>query len=72
MKDIIQSKLPYLNKKGFIVIETKDIRIKEYIEPLAHKIIEKIDYDYLWLKENIIVPLKMESKILKNLLILLK
>ena len=44
-----------LKKGGFLVIQTRDMRIDGYIEPLAKRIIDSICTEKLWLKEIVIV-----------------
>jgi len=44
-----------LEKGGYLVIQTQDVRINGYIEPMAKRLIEILEVDNLWLKEIIIV-----------------
>ncbi len=53
--NIIDKELKNLNTGGFLVIQTQDKRINGYVEPLAKKIVDKINNNNLWLKEIIIV-----------------
>jgi DNA modification methylase len=55
MKDIVEQELPNINGGGFLVVQTKDVRIDGYIEPLAKKIVDLLEYDNLWLKEIVVV-----------------
>lgn len=55
IKKIINSKLSTIKKGGFFIIQTRDIRINGYIEPLAKKILDSTSPDRLWLKEIVIV-----------------
>jgi hypothetical protein len=55
LKENIMDKLSNISRDGFIVVQTKDIRIGGYIEPLAKRIIDFLKNDKLWLKEIIIV-----------------
>jgi len=55
IKKIIDQHLGYIEKDGYVVIQAKDIRINGYIEPIAKRIVDKIKYENLWLKEIIIV-----------------
>ena len=48
-------KLANIINNGFVVIQTQDIRIDGYIEPLAQKIVDKLKHDNLWLKEIVVV-----------------
>lgn len=55
LKENIMDKLSNISRDGFIVVQTKDVRIGGYIEPLAKRIIDFLKSDKLWLKEIIIV-----------------
>lgn len=55
LKKLIVQKLPSIKKGGFLVILTKDVRIAQYIEPLAERIVDILTFDSLWLKEIVIV-----------------
>jgi hypothetical protein len=55
IKNIVIKELPNISNGGFFVIQTKDIRIDGYIEPLAKKIVDELIHDNLWLKEIIVV-----------------
>lgn len=49
-------KQKYIKKYGYLVIQTQDVRINGYIEPMAKKLVEMISgFDNLWLKEIIII-----------------
>ncbi|PIP49274.1 MAG: hypothetical protein COX14_00225 [Chloroflexi bacterium CG23_combo_of_CG06-09_8_20_14_all_45_10] len=54
-KEIINRDLPKIADGGFIVIQTQDVRIDGYVEPLAKKVIDLIISDNLWLKEIVII-----------------
>lgn len=55
IKDVMNQELPYIKKGGFFVIQTQDVRIGEYLEPLGKRIVDLIAPDNLWLKEIVIV-----------------
>lgn len=55
LKDLINIHLKTIKPGGFIVIHTKDVRVNEYVEPLAKKIVDLLTSNKLWLKEIIIV-----------------
>jgi len=55
IKNIVNQELPNINKDGFLVIQTQDVRIDGYIEPLAKKIVDVLAHDNLWLKEIVVV-----------------
>ncbi|GAB5046669.1 hypothetical protein TdN_10610 [Thermodesulfovibrio sp. TK110] len=54
-KKIIEGLLPELKDKGFLVIQTNDVRINGYLEPLAQKIVNLLTNKNLWLKEIVVV-----------------
>lgn len=54
IKAFVNQQLPTLNKGGFVVIQTQDIRIDGYIEPLGKRIVDILTFNNLWLKEIII------------------
>lgn len=45
----------FLEKGGFLVIQTQDIRINGYIEPIAKRIVDYLHTEKLWLKEIVVV-----------------
>jgi len=54
-REIITYELPRVTAGGFVVIQTQDVRIDGYVEPLAKRIVDSLSYDGLWLKEVIVV-----------------
>ncbi len=54
-KEIIDRDLPKITNGGFIVIQTQDVRIDRYIEPLAKRMVDAITSGSLWLKEIVVV-----------------
>lgn len=66
MKDTIDRELPSIVNKGFVVIQTEDIRLDEYIKPLAKRIVDSIINKKLWLKEIIMVTKKRPEGISIN------
>jgi len=54
IKEIVDRGLPSIRRGGFLVIQTQDVRIDGYIEPLAKRIIDILVNDDLWLKEIIV------------------
>ncbi len=55
IKEIITYELPRVIAGGFVVIQTQDVRIDGYVEPLAKRIVDSLSYDGLWLKEVVVV-----------------
>jgi SAM-dependent methyltransferase len=55
VKEIVQAKIPDVNDGGFLVIQTRDVRINGYIEPLGKRVVDLLTLDNLWLKEVVIV-----------------
>ena len=47
--------MPTISEGGFIVIQTQDVRIGEYVEPLAKRVVDMLAPDNLSLKEIIVV-----------------
>jgi len=54
-KEIVNRELPSINKSGFLVIQTQDVRVNRYIEPLAKRLVDMLTFDNLWLKEIVVV-----------------
>jgi len=54
-KEIITYELPRVIVGGFVVIQTQDVRIDGYVEPLAKRLVDSLSYDGLWLKEIVVV-----------------
>lgn len=55
---IVEQDLPDISNDGFLVIQTQDVRIDGYIEPLSKKIVDMLSFDNLWLKEIVVVTQK--------------
>jgi len=55
MQRIIYQDLHNISKNGFLVIQTQDVRINGYIEPLAKRIVDMLTPDNLWLREIVVV-----------------
>ncbi|TET80188.1 MAG: hypothetical protein E3J41_00020 [Candidatus Cloacimonadota bacterium] len=54
-KEIVNRELPNINKGGFLVIQTQDVRIDGYIEPLAKRMVDLLRSGNLWLNEVVII-----------------
>lgn len=52
---IVEQDLPDIKNDGFLVIQTQDVRIDGYIEPLAKRLVDMLTLDNLWLKEIVVV-----------------
>jgi ubiquinone/menaquinone biosynthesis C-methylase UbiE len=63
LNKMIEKRLPYVTKGGFVVIETKDKRINGYMESPAKRIITTLTTDQLWLKEIILITVEGGEKI---------
>ncbi|MDH7482902.1 MAG: DNA methyltransferase [Armatimonadota bacterium] len=61
VEQIVKHNLSSITKGGFVVIQTQDLRIDGYIEPLAKRIVDKLTDDNLWLKEIVVLSYKDES-----------
>jgi len=55
LKEIIAREVYNITHSGFIVIQTQDVRIDRYIEPLAKRMVYAIISGGLWLKEIVVV-----------------
>jgi len=60
-KEIINRELPNINKGGFLAIQTQDVRIDRYIEPLAKRVVDMLTHDNLWLKEIVVVTKEKQN-----------
>ena len=54
-KEIVNRELPNINKGGFLAIQTQDVRIDGYIEPLAKRMVDLLTSGKLWLNEVVII-----------------
>jgi len=66
LKEIVHRELPKISEGGFIVIQTQDTRIGEYVEPLAKKVTAILTPNELWLKEIIIVTQDIQKPHFQN------
>lgn len=55
LKGTVQQKSSEINRGGFLAIQTRDVRLNGYIEPLGKRIVDLLTFDNLWLKEIIVV-----------------
>ena len=57
IKEIIHQNLPNMIQGGFIVIQTKDVRINGYVEPIAKRVVDTLQSqsNNLWLKEIVVI-----------------
>ena len=65
-KEIVSRELPNISEGGFLAIQTQDVRIDGYIEPLAKRLVDELTFDNLWLKEIIIVTQDGANSINQN------
>jgi len=64
LKEFVEDNLKNLIPHSYVIIQTKDLRMNGFIEPLAKKIIDALIFEHVALKEIIIVtPEKSKSKI---------
>ena len=66
IKNIVNQELPNISKDGFLVVQTQDVRMDGYIEPLAKKIVDVLAHNNLWLKEIIVVTQEGTNSNSKN------
>ncbi len=63
VQQIIKTNLNYINNKGFVVIQTQDIRVNRYITPLAKMLIDIFsNYNELKLKEIVVAVVENEQQ----------
>ncbi|MEW6482088.1 MAG: DNA methyltransferase [bacterium] len=55
IKEIVNRELPSVRKGGFLAIQTQDVRIDGYVEPIAKRLVDMLTLKNLWLKEIIVV-----------------
>ena len=55
IKEFVNRGLLIISEAGFIVIQTQDVRLGEYVEPLAKRIVDMLVLDNIWLKEIVVV-----------------
>lgn len=54
--EIVQHWLSFTIAGGFLIIQTNDVRLKEYLEPMAKHIVTRLqDNQRLWLKEIVVI-----------------
>jgi len=61
VKSFIETNLNHVGMDGFLVIQTRDVRINGYLAPLAKKLIDTLVHDNLWLKEIIITTANSQT-----------
>jgi DNA modification methylase len=55
IKEIVNREIPKIKKGGFLAIQTQDVRIDGYVEPLTKRLVDMLTIDSLWLKEIVVV-----------------
>ena len=55
LKEFVRLNLSKVEKGGFLVIQSQDVRVNGYIYPTAKKVFDVLNFDNLWLKEIVIV-----------------
>jgi len=55
IKEIVNREFSSINQGGFLVIQTQDVKIDGYLEPIAKRIVDMLTLNNLWLKEIVIV-----------------
>ncbi len=58
---IINREVFNINDGGFLAIQTQDVRIDGYMEPLAKRLVDMLALDNLWLKEVVVVTKEKRS-----------
>ena len=62
-KEFVNRELPTISEDGFIVIQTQDVRIGGYVEPLAKRVVDMLALGSLWLKEIVVVTQEQKPEI---------
>jgi DNA modification methylase len=65
-KEIVNRELPNISKGGFLAIQTQDVRIDGYVEPLAKRLVDMLTLDNLWLKEIVVITQDGANSINQN------
>ena len=55
IKEIVNQNLPETTNAKFVAIQTKDVRVNGYVEPMAKRVVDILKFDNLQLKEIIVV-----------------
>jgi len=55
LAEVLKKESVHVTDGGFVVIQTRDVRINGYVAPLAKKIVDLLKPDNLWLKEIVVV-----------------
>ena len=66
VKETVGQNVTKITEGGFIVIQTQDVRIDGYIEPLAKRLVDVLALDNLWLKEIIVVTQEKANSNTRN------
>uniref|UniRef100_A0A7V4TI90 Methyltransferase domain-containing protein n=1 Tax=Candidatus Caldatribacterium saccharofermentans TaxID=1454753 RepID=A0A7V4TI90_9BACT len=61
LKRLLEQRLPQLTPGGFLVVETRDVRVDGYIEPMGKHVIDALHHQKLWLKEIVIATSERKS-----------
>ncbi len=61
MMDVINREISNINNGGFLAIQTQDVRIDGYTEPLAKRLVDMLTLDNLWLKEVVVIIKEKQS-----------
>ncbi len=63
LQEILKSEIPYIETGGYFIVQTRDIRSGEYIEPLAKYIFESFNFSDFSLKEIVVVTTENDKNI---------
>ncbi|MCK4352326.1 50S ribosomal protein L11 methyltransferase [candidate division WOR-3 bacterium] len=66
MKEIVNRELLTITNDGFIVIQTQDVKIDGYVEPLGKRVVDMLTFDNLWLKEIVFVTQEGANSNIQN------
>ncbi len=66
LQEILKKEVPYINKGGYFIIQTKDVRSGDYIEPFAKHIVDSIHFPDFLLKEIVVVTREKPIDTIRN------
>jgi len=55
VRRFVEKNINRINADGFVVVQTRDVRIGGYIEAVAKKLVDSLRSDNLWLKEIVVL-----------------
>lgn len=65
-KELVDRRLSAIARGGFVVLQTRDVRIDGFVEPLAKRLLDTLSMDKLWLKEIVVAMQERQSNEIAN------